>query len=74
MLVERRLKQLERWCVFLGVCVLVLGVLFVWSTGFHRWENIRTQGLKLVLFRSNAVKTKHKSTTLRETIFSPLAV
>jgi hypothetical protein len=47
MLVERRLKQLERWCVFLGVCVLVLGVLFVWSTGVHRWGNIRTQRLEI---------------------------
>jgi cell division septal protein FtsQ len=39
---ERRLRWLEKWCVCLSVCILVLGVLFVWSTGVHRWENIRT--------------------------------
>ena len=47
MSVERRLERLEKWCVFLSVCVLVLGALFVWSTGVHRWENIRTQRLEI---------------------------
>ena len=63
MSVERRLKRLEKWCVCLSVCVLVLGALFVWSIGFHRWENIRTQRLEigpiykpaLVVFSTNAL-------------------
>jgi cell division protein FtsW (lipid II flippase) len=42
-----RLRWLEKWCVCLSVCILVLGVLFVWSTGVHRWENIRTQRLEI---------------------------
>ena len=45
--IERKLKQLERWCMVLSFSVLILGVLFLWSFGVSRWENIRTQRLEI---------------------------
>ena len=47
MSIERKLKQLERWCMVLSLGVLILGVLFLWSFGVSRWENIRTQRLEI---------------------------